>query len=192
MEAILTAIQSGVIKNVKPTVVISDKKDAIGLEIASNKFGIPVKVVLQKGIKGWLYDSQIVTVLQNFGVDPDSGLICLAGFMRILSPEFVGRYRMRIINIHPSLLPAFPGLHAQKKAIEYGVKVSGCTVHFVNDGVDSGPIILQQAVRVLNNDNEETLSARILQQEHQIYPQAVKLFAEGKIIVVDRHVSITK
>ena len=192
MEAILTAIQSGVIKNVKPTVVISDKKDAIGLEIASNKFGITVKVVSQKGIKGWLYDRQIVTVLQNFGVDPDSGLICLAGFMRILSPEFVGRYRMRIINIHPSLLPAFPGLHAQKKAIEYGVKVSGCTVHFVNDGVDSGPIILQQAVRVLNNDTEETLSARILQQEHQIYPQAVKLFAEGKIIVVDRHVSITK
>ncbi len=192
MEAILTAIRSGVIKNVKPTVVISDKKDAIGLEIASNKFGIPVKVVSQKGIKGWLYDSQIVTVLQNFGVDPDSGLICLAGFMRILSPEFVGRYRMRIINIHPSLLPAFPGLHAQKKAIEYGVKVSGCTVHFVNDGVDSGPIILQQAVRVVNNDTEETLSDRILQQEHQIYPRAVKLFAEGKITVVDRHVSIMK
>ena len=116
--------------------------------------------------------------------------VCLAGFMRIVSPEFVRQYRMRIMNIHPALLPAFPGLHAQKQALDYGVKVSGCTVHFVDEGIDSGPVILQKAVPVIEGDNEESLSARILEQEHELYPKAVELFCEGRIKIQGRRVSI--
>jgi phosphoribosylglycinamide formyltransferase-1 len=128
--------------------------------------------------------------MHQYGVTPKSGLICLAGFMRIISAEFVRQYKMRMLNIHPALLPSFPGLHAQKQAIEYGVKVSGCTVHFVDEGVDSGPIILQKAVSILDGDTEETLSSRILKEEHKLYPESVRLFAEGKILVNGRKVSI--
>jgi phosphoribosylglycinamide formyltransferase-1 len=128
--------------------------------------------------------------MHQYGVTPKSGLICLAGFMRIISVEFVTQYKMRILNIHPSLLPSFPGLHAQKQAIEYGAKVSGCTVHFVDEGVDSGPILLQKAVPVLDIDTEETLSSRILKEEHKLYPQSVRLFAEGKILVNGRKVFV--
>jgi phosphoribosylglycinamide formyltransferase-1 len=128
--------------------------------------------------------------MHQYGVTPKSGLICLAGFMRIISVEFVTQYKMRILNIHPSLLPSFPGLHAQKQAIEYGAKVSGCTVHFVDEGVDSGPILLQKAVPVLDVDTEETLSSRILKEEHKLYPQSVRLFAEGKILVNGRKVFV--
>jgi phosphoribosylglycinamide formyltransferase-1 len=110
--------------------------------------------------------------------------------MRIISPELVRQYRMRIMNIHPALLPAFPGLHAQKQALDYGVKVSGCTVHFVDEGMDSGPVILQKAVPVVEGDNEECLSARILEQEHELYPEAVRLFCEGRIKIEGRRVSI--
>jgi phosphoribosylglycinamide formyltransferase-1 len=116
--------------------------------------------------------------------------VCLAGFRRIVSPEFVRLYRMRIMNIHPALLPAFPGLHAQKQALDYGVKVSGCTVHFVDEGIDSGPVILQKAVPVIEGDSEESLSARILEQEHKLYPKAVELFCEGRIKIQGRRVSL--
>jgi phosphoribosylglycinamide formyltransferase-1 len=190
MDAILAAIKSGRIRNAKPCIVISNKPEIAGLRIASEKYGIPTKVIPSDGLKGWDYDQNVVTILHEHGVTPESGLVCLAGFMRIISPEFVRQYRMRIMNIHPALLPAFPGLHAQKQALDYGVKVSGCTVHFVDEGMDSGPVILQKAVPVIEGDNEESLSARILEQEHELYPEAVRLFCEGRIKIEDRRVSI--
>jgi phosphoribosylglycinamide formyltransferase-1 len=131
-------------------------------------------------------------MLKKYDVEPEYGLICLAGFMRLISAEFVKEYPMRILNIHPALLPSFPGLHAQKQAIEYGVKVSGCTVHFVDQGLDSGPILLQRAVEVMDSDTEEELSARILRKEHELYPEAVRLFAEGKIKIMGRKVLLAK
>jgi phosphoribosylglycinamide formyltransferase 1 len=191
MDAILSAIESGRIKNAVPRVVISNKPDAAGLKTASEKYGVPTKVIVPDGLKGWDYDQKVVAALKEFGVMPESGLVCLAGFMRIISPEFVRQYKMRILNIHPALLPSFPGLHAQKQALEYGSKVSGCTVHFVDEGVDSGPVILQKAVPVMDNDDEESLSARILEQEHQLYPEAVRLFAEGRIKVEGRRVTFS-
>jgi phosphoribosylglycinamide formyltransferase 1 len=190
MKAILSAVEAGKIKNVKPSVVISNNPNAPGLRVASERFKIPIKVVLSNATKGWDYDQRIVSVLSEHGVTPESGLICLAGFMRIISPEFIRLYKWRIMNIHPGLLPSFAGLHAQKQAIEYGVKVAGCTVHFVDEGVDSGPIILQKAVDVFDWDTEETLSSRILKQEHKLYPRSVKLFVEGKIEVKGRKVFI--
>jgi phosphoribosylglycinamide formyltransferase 1 len=190
MDAILAAIKSGRIRNVMPCIVISNEPEAAGLKIASEKYGLPTKVVPSDGLKGWNYDQNLVTILHEHGVTPQSGLVCLAGFMRIMSSEFVRLYRMRIMNIHPALLPAFPGLHAQKQAIDYGVKVSGCTVHFVDEGMDSGPVILQKAVPVLEEDDEESLSARILEQEHQLYPEAVSMFCQGRIKVEGRRVSI--
>jgi phosphoribosylglycinamide formyltransferase-1 len=191
MDAILSAIKSGKIKNVKPSVVISNKPDAPGLKIASEKYGVPTKLIPPDDLKGWEYDEKVVAALQEHGVTPQSGLVCLAGFMRIISPEFVRKYKMRILNIHPALLPSFPGLHAQKQALEYGVRVTGCTVHFVEEGVDSGPVILQKALPVMDGDTEETLSERILEQEHQLYPEAVRLFGDGRIKVQGRKVSIT-
>ena len=190
MDTIFAAIKSGRIGNAKPCIVISNKPEAAGLKIASEKYGIPTKVMPSDGLKGWHYDQNIVTILHEHGVTPQSGLVCLAGFMRIISPEFVRQYRMRIMNIHPALLPAFPGLHAQKQALDYGVKVSGCTVHFVDEGMDSGPVKLQKAVPVVEGDNEECLSARILEQEHELYPEAVRLFCEGRIKIEGRRVSI--
>lgn len=120
-----------------------------------------------------------------------NGLVCLAGFMRIISPEFVKKYKNRIINIHPALLPAFPGLDSQKQALEYGAKYSGCTVHFVDAGMDSGPVIIQAVVKVKENDTEESLSKRILKEEHKIYPKAVNLFARKKIKVLGRRTIIS-
>jgi phosphoribosylglycinamide formyltransferase-1 len=181
MEAILGAIASEKIKNVVPRVVISNKFTAAGLRTASEEFGIPTKVIPDAGLEGWNYDRHVEDVLSQYSVTSEDCLICLAGFMRIISPEFVRKYKMRIFNIHPSLLPSFPGLHAQRQAIEYGVKVSGCTLHFVEEGLDSGPILLQRAVSVLDSDTEESLSARILEQEHILYPEAIRLFCEGKI-----------
>jgi phosphoribosylglycinamide formyltransferase-1 len=190
MHAILLAIQRRIIKNVRPRIVISNKVDAPGLRIASEKFNVPIKAILNDGSKGWAYDQQIASILNEYGVTRNRGLICLAGFLRIASPEFVRAYKMRIMNIHPSLLPAFPGLRAQKQAIEYGVKVTGCTVHFVDEGVDSGPIIAQKTVPIYDSDTEETLSSRILKQEHKLYTKCVKLFAEGKLLVKGRKVLI--
>ena len=191
MDTILAAVKSGKIKNVKPCVVISNKPDAAGLKIASEKYGVPTKVIRADGLKGWDYDQKVVAALQQYGVTPQSGLVCLAGFMRIISAEFVKQYKMKIINIHPALLPSFPGLHAQRQALDHGVRVTGCTVHFVDEGVDSGPVILQKAVPVMDGDDEEKLSARILEQEHQLYPEAVRLFGEGRIRVQGRRVSVT-
>lgn len=191
MEAILSAVQNGTIKNATSSIVISNKPDALGLKIAAEKYGVPTKVIEpESGQKGWDYDLRIVSALRDHGVTPENGLVCLAGFMRIISPEFVRRYNMRILNIHPALLPSFQGLHAQKQAVDYGAKVSGCTVHFVDDGVDTGPIILQRPVPVMDGDTEETLSARILEQEHVAYPEAVKLFASGRLRINGRKVTI--
>ena len=191
MEAILKSIREGYIKNVKPKVVISNKPDARALSIAKN-YNVATEVVDDHGKKGvsWEYDKRILDVLNRYDVNSSNGLICLAGYMKILSPEFVRLFKYRIMNIHPALLPAFKGLHAQKQALEYGVKVSGCTVHFVDEGVDTGPIIVQRVVEVKDDDTVESLSARILEQEHIAYPLAVKLFAENRLRVEGRRVKI--
>ena len=188
MDAILCAHSNSILKNIQPCVVISNKIDAPGLKIAKEKYGIPTEVILSNGRKGWDYDKNILAALKKYNVYPSNGIICLAGYMRILSSEFVREYNLRIFNIHPSLLPSFKGLHAQKQAIEYGVKVSGCTVHFIDDNVDTGPIILQESVPVYSNDSEEDLSNRILQVEHKLYPFAIKLFSEGKLKIEGRKV----
>ena len=186
MEAILKSIKRKKIP-INPRVVISNKPDAKGLKIAQ-KLGIKTEIVKSVGVKAdrWEYDKKIVTVLTKYGVTPKNGLICLAGFMRIISPQFIRKYKNRIMNIHPALLPSFPGLHAQLQAVKYGAKYSGCTVHFVDDGVDTGPVIIQAVVKVNNNDTEKTLSKKILVKEHQMYPEAVRLFAEKKIRILGR------
>jgi phosphoribosylglycinamide formyltransferase-1 len=190
MESILKAVKRQKIP-INPAVVISNNHDAKGLKIAQG-LGVKTEIVRSSGFEGtrWEYDQKIIAALQKHGVTPKNGLVCLAGFMRIISPEFIQRYKNRILNIHPALLPSFPGLHAQKQALDYGSKFSGCTVHFVDNGVDTGPIILQAVVRIKDVDTEETLSKRILAKEHRIYPQAVKLFAEGKIVVSGRRTII--
>jgi len=189
MESILNFLNEGAATNVCPKIVISSNPEAEGLKKAS-KFGIPTSIVSNK-LKGWDYDKEIINVLQKYDVNPDNGLVCLAGYMRLLSPEFVRKYKMRIMNIHPSLLPSFPGLNSQKKALDHGVKVTGCTVHFVDEGLDSGPIIVQKHVNVLEDDTYETLSDRILEQEHIIYPYCVKLFSEKRLVIEGRKVIVT-
>jgi len=186
MEAILKSIKKKKIP-INPAIVISNKPDAKGLRIAQ-KLGVKTEVIESKGFKGSRveYDKKIISALTKNGVTPKNGLVCLAGFMRIISPEFVKKYKNKMINIHPALLPSFPGLDAQKQAVMYGAKFSGCTVHFVDSGVDTGPIILQKMVKVLDSDSEETLSKRILAKEHQAYPEAVRLFAENKIKISGR------
>ncbi|MEW6679667.1 MAG: phosphoribosylglycinamide formyltransferase [bacterium] len=182
--AIIKAIEEEKIK-AKIVCVISDKEDAKGLKIA-REHNIEAIFLSPLGLSKEEYDRLIVEELKK----RDVSLVCLAGFMRIISPFFVSEYKNRIMNIHPSLLPSFPGLSAQKQALEYGVKVSGATVHFVDNGCDTGPIILQKAVSVLPDDTEETLSARILEEEHKIYPKAIRLFSEGRLEVSGRKVSI--
>jgi phosphoribosylglycinamide formyltransferase-1 len=188
MKAILEAVKKQKIP-IRPTVVISNKSTAKGLKIA-RKLGIQTEIVESKGFQGsrWEYDKKIISVLKKYQVTPKNGLICLAGFMRIISPEFIKKYKNCVLNIHPAILPAFPGLDAQKQAIDHGVKYSGCTVHFADDGVDSGPIIVQAIVKVKDDDTEETLSKKILAKEHKAYVKAVKLIAENKIKVVGRKV----
>ena len=188
MKAILEAIKKQKIPII-PTIVISNKSTAKGLKIA-RKLGVQTEIVDSKGFQGsrWEYDKKIISILKKYQVTPKNGLICLAGFMRIISPEFIKKYKNRVLNIHPAILPAFPGLDAQKQAIDHGVKYSGCTVHFVDDGVDSGPIIIQAVVKVKDDDTEETLAKRILSKEHKTYCEAVKLIAENKIKVVGRKV----
>ena len=191
MENILKAVKKNKIP-IKPVLVISNKPDAKGLAIAQ-KLGVKTEIVESSGLKGgnWVYDSRLVSVLEKHNVTPQNGLICLAGFMRIMSPEFIRHYKGRIMNIHPAILPSFPGLHSQRQALEYGVKYSGCTVHFVDEGVDTGPIILQSVVKIRDNDTEETISKKILKQEHKTYPKAVMLFAKGKIKIVGRKTIIS-
>ncbi len=190
MEAILKSIKKQKIP-IKPLVVISNNPKAKGLKIAQ-RLGVKTEVIESKGFVGtrWEYDQKIIKALSRYGVTEKNGLVCLAGFMRIISPEFIRKYKNRILNIHPALLPSFAGLHAQKQALEYGSKYSGCTVHFVDDGVDTGPIILQAIVRIKDSDTEETLAKRILAKEHKIYPQAIRLFAEGKISISGRRTII--
>ncbi len=191
MEAILKSIKRKKIP-INPAVIISNKSDAKGLKIAQ-RLGIKTEVIESKDFKGSRldYDKKIISTLEKYGVTPKNGLVCLAGFMRIISPEFVKKYKNRIINIHPALLPSFPGLDAQKQAIEYGSKYSGCTVHFVDSGVDTGPIILQSIVKIRKEDTEKTLSKRILAKEHQTYPEAIRLFAEKKIKISGRKTIIS-
>lgn len=189
MESILNFLKENNIADICPKIVISSKTEAEGLKKAS-KFGVPTRVVSNNS-KGWDYDSEIINILQEYDVNPENGLVCLAGYMRLLSPEFVRKYKMRIMNIHPSLLPSFPGLNSQKKALDYGVKVTGCTVHFVDEGLDSGPVIAQKHVTVLDSDTFETLSERILVQEHILYPYCVKLFSEKRLLVEGRRVIVT-
>ncbi|PWT91143.1 MAG: phosphoribosylglycinamide formyltransferase [Acidobacteria bacterium] len=168
------------------TLVISNQADAPGLQYASAA-GIESIVLSHKAFTTReLYDQELLLVLQSKNID----LICLAGFMRLLSPVLIRAYSNRIMNIHPALLPAFPGLHAQKQAIEYGAKITGCSVHFVDEGLDSGPIILQKAIEIRDIDTEESLSARLLALEHQAYAEAVRLFFEGRLQVEGRHVRI--
>ncbi len=191
MEAILKSIKKNNIP-VNPSVVISNKADAKGLKIAQN-LGVKTEVVESQGIKGpnWDYDKKIISILEKYNVTPKNGLVCLAGFMRIMSPEFIRHFKTRVMNIHPAILPSFPGLHSQRQAVECGVKYSGCTVHFADEGVDTGPIIIQAVVKVKDDDTEETLAKRILAKEHKIYPEAVKLFAQGRIKVVGRKAIIS-
>lgn len=164
-------------------VVISNVSQAPGLEKAKRR-GLQTVYVDPSGLRREDFDRQVVSVLQQKEVD----LVCLAGFMRLLTPTFVRAFPQRILNIHPSLLPSFPGLEAQRKALDHGVKITGCTVHFVDEGLDSGPIILQAAVPVLENDSEDSLSARILEQEHRIYSEAIRLVLDGSVKLRGRRV----
>jgi len=186
MESILKSIKAKKIP-INPAVVISNKSNAKGLSIAK-KMGIKVEVIESKNFKGSRteYDKKIMKMLSSYGVTPRNGLVCLAGFMKILSPEFVKKYKNKIINIHPALLPAFPGLNSQKQALDYGAKYTGCTVHFVDAGMDTGPVIIQSVVEIKERDTEKSLSKKILREEHRIYPEAVNLIARKKIKVLGR------
>lgn len=172
--AIADNIDAGRIPDARIAVVISNKPDAPGVEIACRR-GLTAIVIPSKGKEREEHDHQVVAVLKQHDVD----LVCLAGYMRLLSPWFVQQFPRRILNIHPSLLPAFPGLEAQQQAFAYGVKLSGCTVHFVDDELDHGPIMVQKAVPVLDSDDEHTLAARILEQEHIAYSEAINIVLEG-------------
>ena len=191
MESILKAIKKQKIP-INPAVVISNKSNAKGLTIAK-KMGVQTVVIDSSKYKGnrLQFDKEIISILRKYKVTPTNGLVCLAGFMRIISPYFIKEYKNKILNIHPALLPAFPGLNAQKQAMEFGAKYSGCTVHFVDEGVDTGPIIIQEIVKIGNMDTEKTLTKKILVKEHKIYPKAVELFAKKKISIKGRRVRIS-
>ena len=185
LASIIEAIERGEIR-AEIAVVIADKADAYALERAREK-GIPaVAVVYRDYAERADFERALLTELHTHGVT----LVVLAGFMRILSPVFVHAYTGRILNIHPALLPSFPGAHAHRDVLAYGVKVSGCTVHFVDEGMDSGPIILQASVPVQEGDTEEALAARVLAQEHRIFPEAIKLYVEGRLCTDGRKVHI--
>jgi phosphoribosylglycinamide formyltransferase-1 len=190
MLAVIRAVERGYMKGVKVRAVVSDNAGAKALEVA-REHGIesvwldPTKAATKED-----YDRMLLAALKERGVRPRNGLVVLAGFMRVLSPVFVEAFRNRIMNIHPALLPSFPGLRANEQAMAHGVKVSGCTVHFVVPEVDSGPIILQKAVKVEEGDTPESLAARVLKQEHRILPLAIELFAEGRLQIQGRKVVI--
>lgn len=181
-EAIADSIKAGHLQ-AEIAIVISNRADAPGLESARRR-GLNAKLIPSKGRVREEHDREVIAALKEAGVD----LVCLAGYMRLLSPEFVGAFPNRVLNIHPSLLPAFPGLDAQKQALEYGAQVSGCTVHIVDEHLDHGPIIVQKAVPVLESDDEHTLSARILEQEHVAYPEAIRLMLSGEVAVEGRRI----
>ena len=189
LQAIIDAIEAGTL-DALIAVVISNKKEAQALEHARRHkltgVSLDPKPFAHESNSREAYDRAILDVLQKHDVE----LIALAGYMRIVTPVLIGAYPNRIMNIHPSLLPAFPGLEVQEKAVDWGVKIAGCTVHFVTEGVDEGPIIIQAAVPVLQGDTADTLSARILTQEHRIYPRAIQLYAEGRLRVEGRRVLV--
>jgi phosphoribosylglycinamide formyltransferase-1 len=182
-EALAESVSAGRIPEAEIAVVISNKPDAKGLERAKAR-NIPTRMIPSKGLQREAYDRQVAAILQEHKVD----LICLAGYMRLLSPYFVAAFPQRILNIHPSLLPSFPGLESQRQALEYGVKFAGCTVHFVDENLDAGPIVLQSVVAVQDTDDEDKLSERILKEEHRIYTEAVKIVLEGKFRIEGRRV----
>ena len=187
LQAIIDNMEKGLLSS-ELAVVISDQADAYALERA-RKHSIPAVLVSATGYKDKReeYDALLVKELRERNVD----LVCLAGFMRIITPVLIRAFPHRILNIHPSLLPAFPGLHVQKKALNHGVKFSGCTVHFVDEGMDTGPIIIQAVVPILDSDTEDSLSERILKQEHKIYSRAIQLFAEGRLKIEGRRVLVS-
>lgn len=187
MSAIVEAVQSGRIANSEVAVVISDKTSAEGLEKAKAR-GIATVVITKNKLSREEHDAEIIAELKKCGVE----LICLAGYMRLLSSDFVRAFPNKIVNIHPSLLPSFKGLDAQKQAFDYGVKITGCTVHFVDEDLDHGAIILQKAVEVSDTDTAETLSAKILEHEHALYVEAVGKIVEGNYEVVERRVIFGK
>jgi phosphoribosylglycinamide formyltransferase-1 len=181
-EAIADSILAGRLE-AEIAIVISNRADAPGLGSARQR-GLNAQLIPSKGKVREEHDAEVVAALRWAQVD----LVCLAGYMRLLSPEFVREFRDQIVNIHPSLLPAFPGMDAQKQALEYGARITGCTVHFVDEHLDHGPIILQKSVPILDGDDVQTLSARILEQEHSAYSEAIALILSGDLEVVDRRV----
>lgn len=185
-DAIAESITRGRIPGAEIAIVVSNRDSAPGIERAQRR-NIESRVIPSKGLEREAYDRQVVAALKEKQVD----LVCLAGYMRLLSPYFVSAFPNRILNIHPSLLPAFPGLEAQRQALEFGVKVSGCTVHFVDENLDAGPIILQATVGVRDTDTVESLSARLLAEEHRIYSEAVRIVLEGRYRIEGRRVVLT-
>jgi phosphoribosylglycinamide formyltransferase-1 len=178
MLALSDAVRDGRIPDAEIAIVISDKPGARGLELARER-GIEAVVIARRGRNREEHEREIIAALREREID----LVCLAGYMRLLSPCFVEAFRGRILNIHPSLLPAFPGLDAQRQALEHGAKLSGCTVHFVDETLDGGPIIAQREVPVIEGDTVDSLSARILEQEHQLYPEAVALVLRSEYVL---------
>lgn len=183
MVALADAVADGRVPGAELAVVISDQADAAGLLRAQER-GLQTLLVERKGRSRDEHDQSLIAALQAYKVD----LVCLAGYMRLLSPCFIDAFRNRILNIHPSLLPSFPGLDAHRQVLKHGAKTSGCTVHFVDETLDGGPIIAQRAVPVLDNDTEETLAARILEQEHQLYAEVLALVVSGVYEIVGRRV----
>jgi phosphoribosylglycinamide formyltransferase 1 len=186
-EALADSVAAGRIPEAEIGLVLSNREGAPGIDRAKAR-GFATSVIPSKGLEREPYDRQVVAALREANVD----LICLAGYMRLLSPFFVAAFPQRILNIHPSLLPSFPGLESQKQALEYGVKFAGCTVHFVDENLDAGPIVLQAVVLVEDGDTEDTLSARILQEEHRIYSEAVKIVLAGNYKIAGRRVLLTR
>jgi phosphoribosylglycinamide formyltransferase-1 len=186
-EALADNISAGCIPNTEIAIVLSNRDGAPGIEKAKAR-GLETRVIPSKGLEREAYDKLVVAALQEKRVD----LVCLAGYMRLLSPHFVRAFHQRILNIHPSLLPAFPGLESQRQAIEHGAKFSGCTVHFVDENLDAGPIILQAVVPIEDADTPETLAERILREEHRIYTEAVRIILEGRYTIEGRRVLQTR
>ena len=186
-QALADSVAAGRIPNAEIALVLSNRDGAPGIARAQAR-SLATRVIPSKGLEREAYDRLVVAALQEAKVD----LICLAGYMRLLSPYFVAAFPQRILNIHPSLLPSFPGLESQKQALDYGVKFAGCTVHFVDENLDAGPIILQAVVPVEDDDTEETLSARILKEEHRIYSEATRIVLEGNYKIAGRRVILTK
>jgi len=189
LDAVLDAIDNRYLSKCEVKIVISNRPNAPALDLAKKHY-VQSITLDDKGItkKSWDYDQKTIAALKSHGVGPEDGLIVLAGYLRILSEQFVDLYTRRIINVHPALLPSFPGLEAQKQALDHGVKVTGCTVHLVDREVDHGPIILQTAVAVRDDDTLETLSSRILREEHRILPEAIRLLTEDQLKLEGRRV----